>query len=75
MCLRLPAQLSLLLSVLNTAYKVLVVYTAVGLQVTFTQRDKLIEQMELDAGVGKPGATTSSGEPLDPRSLAAQAGR
>ena len=68
------SQLSLMLSVLNTAYKVLVVWTAVSLTNCFTQRDALIEQMEIDAGV--KGATTSSGAALDARSLAAQeAGR
>ena len=66
-------QLSLLLSLLNTAYKVLVVWTGVSLQICFTRREAIIEQMELDAGVNK--ATTSSGEPLDARSLAAQVAR
>ena len=72
-------QLTLLLSLLNTAYKVLVVWTAVSLQICFTQREALIEQMELDAGVGRaiaePRATTSTGELLDARSLAAQVSR
>ena len=69
-----------MLTLLNSAYKVLVVWTAVSLQICFNQREALIEQMELDAGGGAAGAssaggaTTSSGEPLDPRSLAARAG-
>lgn len=69
-----------MLSVLNTVYKVLVVYTGIALTVVFTKRDALIQQMEMDAGFGPAGtsssnATTSSGEPVDARSLAAQAGR
>ena len=63
----------------STTYKVMVVWTSVSLQWSFDQREALIEQMELDAGVGRGGAgasvTTSSGEPLDARSLAAQVGR
>lgn len=72
------AQLSVVLSLLNTAYKVLVVYTAIALTMAFSKRDALIQQMELDAGLGCSSvgnATTSSGEPTDSRSLAAQAGR
>ena len=64
----------MVLSVLNTVYKVLVVYTGIALTMVFNKRDAHIQQMELDAGFG-PGATTSSGEPVDARSLAAQAGR
>jgi hypothetical protein len=71
-------QLSLLISVLNSAYKTMVVWSGVKVQFLFTQRDALIEQMEVEAGVragsGAP-ATTSSGEPLDARSLAAKVGR
>ena len=73
---RASAQLSLLLSVLNTAYKGLVVWTATSLHICFKKREALIEQMELDAGLGTTAsATTSSGEPLDARSLAAQVAR
>ena len=73
--------MSVVLSVLNTVYKVLVVYTGIALTMVFTKRDALIQQMEMDAGfrtgagAGAANATTSSGEPLDARSLAAQAGR
>ena len=68
-----------MLSVLNTAYKVLVVWTGVSLSICFTKREALLEQMELDAGVGRvgtsPPGTTSSGDPLDARSLSAQVAR
>ena len=70
----LTAQLALLLSLLNTAYKVLVVWTGVSLQMAFSKREALIERMELDAGVTVK-VTSSSGEPLDARSLAAQVAR
>ena len=75
------AQLSVMLSVLNLVYKVIVVYSAINLQMSFTKREELIKQMELEAGLGgapssaPATATTSSGEPLDSRSLAAQAGK
>ena len=68
----------MVLSLLNTAYKMLVVYTAIALTMAFSKRDALIGQMEMDAGLGlcsTANATTSSGEPADSRSLAAQAGR
>ena len=71
-------QLSVMLSLLNAAYKVFVVWTAVQLHLAFEKREALIAQMELDVGVvpqGRGNATTSSGEPLDARSLAAQQGR
>ena len=74
----------MVLSLLNTAYKVLVVYSAVLLSMAFSKRDAVLQQMELDAGLGagapaakasSTSATTSSGEPLNPGSLAAQSGR
>lgn len=75
-------QLSVMISVLNTCYKGVVVWTAIALQGAFTAREALISQIELEAGVGRGAtgsaaspATTSSGEPLDARSLAAQAQR
>ena len=64
-------QLSVMLSLLNAAYKVFVVWTAVQLHLAFEKREALIAQMELDVGV-LPNRTTSRGEPLDSRSLAAQ---
>ena len=73
------AQLSLMLTVLNTAYKGMVVWTAIQLHMLFAKRDALIEGMEIDAGVSTPlqeiTVTTSSGEAQDARSLAAQASR
>ena len=62
-----------MLSLLNTAYKVLIVWTGVSAQMAFSKREQLIEQMELDAGIDVK--VTSSGERQDARSLAAQAGR
>lgn len=68
-----------MLTVLNTAYKGMVVWTAIQLQMLFAKRDALIEGMEIDAGVSTPlqeiTVTTSSGEAQDARSLAAQASR
>ena len=61
-----------MLSMLNMAYKVLVVYTGIQLQFSFSQREAIIAQMQIDAGLPSTRpATTSSGEPLDARSLAA----
>lgn len=71
------AQLSVTLSVVNAVYKAGVVWTAISLHFAFSKRDKLIEQMELEAGLGggTTAATTSSGEAQDPRSLSAKDGR
>ena len=67
-------QLSVMLSVLNVVYKLIVVWSAINLQMTLTRRELLIKEMELEAGPGS--SCTSSGEPIDSRSLAAQeAGR
>ena len=72
-------QLSVLFSVLAMFYKLSVIYTAIRLQSFFDRRERLIKQMERDAGVGANEALlpkeTSSGEPADARSLAAQAGQ
>lgn len=71
-------QLSVLLSLLSMVYKCMVIYNAIRLQLCFTRRETLIKVMERDAGVGALEAATakvtSSGEPVDARSLAAQAG-
>ena len=68
-----PAQLSVMLSILNLAYKLMAVWNAFQLQLKFQEREALLKQMELEAGPEDGlGATTSSGEPIDPNSLAAQ---
>ena len=70
------AQLSVVLTILNGVYKVGVIWSAITLHMAFTQREALIDQIELDAGVaGSQSATTSSGEAQDPRSLSAMDGR
>ena len=73
----------MLLTVLNLVYKVSTIYSAITLQRAFAKREDLIKRMELEAGVaaGAPSSapsaapTTSSGEAVDSRSLAAQEGR
>ena len=67
------AQLSVVLTILNGVYKVGVIWSAITLHMAFTQREALIDQIELDAGIS--GSQTSSGEAQDPRSLSAMEGR
>jgi hypothetical protein len=75
-------QLSVILTALNAFYKVMVVSSAIQLQWAFDERVSLIEQMERNAELvtnmpdaPAPSLKTSSGQPVDARSLAAQEGR
>ena len=77
-CVPARSQLSVMLSVLNLLYKLTVVWSAISLAHSFTGREELIKQMEIEAGQGgatsASSAITSTGEPVDSRSLAAQEG-
>ena len=66
-------QLACIISAFSFVYKLVVITTAVSLSSAFAEREALLARMEREAGVGP--ATSSSGEPLDARSLAAQAGK
>ena len=77
-------QLSVTLSVLNLIYKLGAVWSACALSDSFTKREDLIKEMEVQVEEGllprhatdtEAAASTSSGEPLDSSSLAAQAGK